>query len=237
MMTRDNNKRKRPEAVDEKEGERKQRRREIEREDDESPEERPRYETRSRYEGKREDERREERGRRGHEEETRRRPQSPEVVILERPPKGRDERGEWRVREDNSRSEKRPREETRSERRPREETRSSKVSRRGESKRKREREKKYGTESFKQQRRTPSSSKRLTPSPMLLKNCHTYFLSPIDQHGRRVELKLGIAVKSKMMRRDISSINLVIHYRAGIHCCGEIGCRREVFSKMFLILS
>merc|ERR1719320_2203483 len=76
--------------------------------------------------------------RRGHEEETRRRPQSPEVVILERPPKGRDERGEWRVREDNSRSEKRPREETRSERRPREETRSSKVSRRGESKRKRE---------------------------------------------------------------------------------------------------
>jgi len=163
VMTRDNNKRKRPEAVDEKEGERKQRRREIEREDDESPEERPRYETRSRYEGKREqDERREERGRRGHEEESRRRPQSPEVVILERPPKGRDERGEWRVREDNSRSEKRPREETRSERRPREETRSSKVSRRGESKRKREREKKYGTESFKQQRRTPSSSKRST---------------------------------------------------------------------------
>ena len=176
MMTRDNNKRKRPEAVDEKEGERKQRRREIEREDDESPEERPRYETRSRYEGKREEERREERGRRGHEEESRRRPQSPEVVILERPPKGRDERGEWRVREDNSRSEKRPREETRSERRPREETRSSKVSRRGESKRKREREKKYGTESFKQQRRTPSSSKRLTPSPILLRNCHTYLL-------------------------------------------------------------
>ena len=168
MMTRDNNKRKRPEAVDEKEGERKQRRREIEREDDESPEERPRYETRSRYEGKREqDERREERGRRGHEEESRRRPQSPEVVILERPPKGRDERGEWRVREDNSRSEKRPREETRSERRPIEETRSSKVSRRGESKRKREREKKYGTESFKQQRRTPSSSKRLIPSYLL----------------------------------------------------------------------
>lgn len=36
-----------------------------------------------------------------------------------------------------------------------------------------------------------------------------------DQHGRRVELKPGIAVKSKMMRRDISSINLVTHYRAG----------------------
>lgn len=150
--------------MDEKEGERKQRRREVE-----VAEERPRYETRSRYEGKRrgqeeEAERRrrgedEERGRR-LEEETRRRPQSPEVVILERPPKGREERGEWRVREDESRSEKRLREETRSERRPREETRSSRASRRGGSKRVREREKKYGTESFKQQRRTPSSSKR-----------------------------------------------------------------------------
>merc|ERR1712192_173579 len=40
------------------------------------------------------------------------------------------------------------------------ETRSSRVSRRGDSKRVREREKKYGTESFKQQRRTPSISKR-----------------------------------------------------------------------------
>jgi len=163
MASRDNNnKRKRLEVVDEKEGERKQRRREVE-----VAEERPRYETRSRYEGKRrgqeEEQRRrgedEERGRR-LEEETRRRPQSPEVVILERPPKGREERGEWRVREDESRSEKRAREETRSERRPREETRSSRVSRRGDSKRVREREKKYGTESFKQQRRTPSSSKR-----------------------------------------------------------------------------
>jgi len=163
-MARDNNKRKRLEVVDEKEGERKQRRREVE-----VAEERPRYETRSRYEGKRrgqeeEAERRrrgedEERGRR-LEEETRRRPPSPEVVILERPPKGREERGEWRVREDESRSEKRLREETRSERRPREETRSSRASRRGGSKRVREREKKYGTESFKQQRRTPSSSKR-----------------------------------------------------------------------------
>ena len=166
-MARDNNKRKRLEVVDEKEGERKQRRREVE----VAEQERPRYETRSRYEGKRrglqeeEAERRrrgedEERGRR-LEEESRRRPPSPEVVILERPPKGREaERGEWRVREDESRSEKRAREETRSERRPREETRSSRVSRRGDSKRVREREKKYGTESFKQQRRTPSSSKR-----------------------------------------------------------------------------
>jgi len=163
-MARDNKKRKRLEVVDEKEGERKQRRREVE-----VAEERPRYETRSRYEGKRRGQEEEaecrrrgedeERGRR-LEEETRRRPPSPEVVILERPPKGREDRGEWRVREDESRSEKRPREETRSERRPREETRSSRASRRGGSKRVREREKKYGTESFKQQRRTPSSSKR-----------------------------------------------------------------------------
>ena len=155
-MARDNNKRKRLEVVDEKEGERKQRRREVE-----VAEERPRYETRSRYEGKRRGQEEEaERRRRGEDEERGRRPASPEVVILERPPKGREERGEWRVREDESRSEKRLREETRSERRPREETRSSRASRRGGSKRVREREKKYGTESFKQQRRTPSSSKR-----------------------------------------------------------------------------
>jgi len=170
MASRDNNnKRKRLEVVDEKEGERKQRRREVE-VAQEQQESRPRYETRSRYEGKRrgqqeEEQRRrdredEERGRRLEEETRRRPPPSPEVVILERPPKGREERGEWRVREDESRSEKRAREETRSERRPREETRSSRVSRRGDSKRVREREKKYGTESFKQQRRTPSSSKR-----------------------------------------------------------------------------
>ena len=161
-MARDNNKRKRLEVVDEKEGERKQRRREVE-----VAEERPRYETRSRYEGKRRGQEEDVERRRGEDEErgrpdqeTRRRHLSPEVVILERPPKGREERGEWRVREDESRSEKRPREETRSERRPREETRSSRVSRRADSKRVREREKKYGTESFKQQRRTPSSSKR-----------------------------------------------------------------------------
>ena len=165
MASRDNNnKRKRLEVVDEKEGERKQRRREVE-VAQEQQESRPRYETRSRYEGKRrgqqeEEQRRREEGRRLEEETRRRPPPSPEVVILERPPKGREERGEWRVREDESRSEKRAREETRSERRPREETRSSRVSRRGDSKRVREREKKYGTESFKQQRRTPSSSKR-----------------------------------------------------------------------------
>merc|ERR1719278_1882656 len=117
----------------------------------------------------------------------------------------------------------------RSERRPREETRSSRVSRRGDSKRVREREKKYGTERFKQERRTPSSSKRPVHKANRVEGRHREEVED-DEEGHLIykpgdtlqgrykiisELGEGIEKRWKMMRRDTLSINLVTRSRAG----------------------
>jgi len=70
---------------------------------------------------------------------------------------------DWRTREDERRGrddERRVRDEERSEKRGRDEERASRVSRRGDSKRARERDRRYGTESYKHQRRTLSNNSK-----------------------------------------------------------------------------